>query len=166
MPHTMQSYRACCSSARLAQRLLAKRAAGTTSTRQFHSHEHPTSSDGIGSVERSILAAAYRHVPEHGFSRRSLRLGAQDAGLLDISPSVLPDDVFSLIRFHLVHQRVALADRSGELFGEESEKTTDAEVRKRVASLTWARLLANKDIISKWQDVSCNRVTMVQGLFE
>ncbi len=51
----------------------------------------------FGAAERAILAAAYRHVPEHGFSPRTLALGARDAGYPDISASILPDGAFSLV---------------------------------------------------------------------
>lgn len=120
--------------------------------RPFHSYDHPAPAGPFGPVEEAILAAAYRHVPEHGFSSRALGFGARDAGYLDISPSVLPDGPFSLIRYHLVHQRETLAPRAAELFdGAEAERQPG--VGAKVAALAWERLMANKPVIRRWQEV-------------
>jgi ubiquinone biosynthesis protein COQ9 len=104
-------------------------------------------------VEDAILSAAYQHVPKYGFSHTSLSLGARDAGYLDISPSALSDGVFGLIRFHLVRQRLALADKSRELFETSDGNTRSKGIKSKVAALAWARLMANKDIINQWQEV-------------
>ncbi|KFH42898.1 Ubiquinone biosynthesis protein-like protein [Hapsidospora chrysogenum ATCC 11550] len=117
--------------------------------RAYHSYDHPPPPGPFGVTEKAILAAAYKHVPEHGFSHRALGLGARDAGYLDISPSALPDGTFSLIRYHLITQREALAERSQTLFGQDGAPTG---VGGKVAALTWERLLANKDIIHRWQE--------------
>lgn len=117
--------------------------------RSYHSYDHPAAAGSFGGAEEAILSAAYKHVPEHGFSARALGLGARDAGYLDISPSVLPDGAFNLIRYHLVSQRQSLAGRSQELFKHQESLGPGA----RVAALTWARLLGNKDVIQHWQEV-------------
>ncbi|PTB62474.1 ubiquinone biosynthesis protein COQ9 [Trichoderma citrinoviride] len=122
----------------------------TPTSRAYHSHEHPPSPP-FGPVDRAILAAAYRHVPEHGFSLRAIGLGARDAGYPDISASVLPDGQFSLIRYHLVAQRERLADRSRELLSDEAPLSA-AGVGEKVAALTWERLMGNKDVIHRWQE--------------
>ena len=122
-------------------------------SRSFHSYDHPPPPGPFGATESAILAAAYRHVPEHGFSHRALSLGARDAGYLDISPSALPDGTFSLIRYHLVTQRLALAEKSKKLFERED---SPPGVGAKVAALTWERLLANKDVIHRWQEVRAN----------
>ncbi|KHO01100.1 ubiquinone biosynthesis protein COQ9 precursor [Metarhizium album ARSEF 1941] len=119
----------------------------------FHSYEHPPSANSFGDVENAILSAAYQHVPEHGFSHRALSLGARDAGYLDISPSALSDGVFSLIRFHLVRQRLDLANKSRQLFDTSEDNISGQGVGFKIAALAWARLAANKDIIHKWQEV-------------
>ncbi|KAH0493303.1 hypothetical protein TgHK011_008215 [Trichoderma gracile] len=117
----------------------------------YHSHEHPPSPP-FGPVDRDILAAAYRHVPEHGFSLRAIGLGARDAGYPDISASVLPDGgQFSLIRYHLVAQRESLAARSRDLLSDEAPLSA-AGVGEKVAALTWERLMGNKDVIHRWQE--------------
>ncbi|KAL7932400.1 ubiquinone biosynthesis protein COQ9 [Trichoderma chlorosporum] len=121
--------------------------ASSLSRRHYHSYDHP-STPPFGAVDRSILAAAYEHVPEHGFSLRAIGLGARDAGYPDISSSILPDGQFSLIHYHLVAQRERLADRSRELLRDGSLATVD----DKVAALTWERLVGNKDIIHRWQE--------------
>lgn len=131
----------------------------TPHSSSFYSHEHPPLSSGaapgpssFGRTEAAILAAAYAHVPEHGFTHRALSLGARDAGLLDVSPSALVDGPFSLIRWHLLTQRGMIEVRARELgFGVEGE-TPVGGVGARVAALTWARLMGNKDIIHRWQE--------------
>lgn len=117
----------------------------------YHSYDHP-STPPFGPVDREILAAAYKHVPEHGFSLRAIGLGARDAGYPDISSGILPDGQFSLIHYHLVAQRERLADRSRELLEDDSLTT----VGDKVAALTWERLVGNRDIIHRWQEVSCS----------
>ncbi|KAM3536889.1 hypothetical protein ARSEF1564_010187 [Beauveria bassiana] len=116
--------------------------------RSYHSYDHPPAASAFGDAEEAIMSAAYKHVPEHGFSARALGLGARDAGYLDISPSVLPDGAFNLIRHHLISQRQSLARTAKKLFiDEESLGPGD-----KVAALTWARLRGNQDIIQHWQE--------------
>lgn len=117
--------------------------------RPFHSYDHPPPSGQFGDAEKTILAAAYKHVPEHGFSQRALGLGARDAGYLDISASVLPEGTFSLIRYHLVSQREALAARNEELFKREEDQHG---IAARVEALTWERLMGNKEVLDRWQE--------------
>jgi ubiquinone biosynthesis protein COQ9 len=119
--------------------------------RSFHAHDHPAPPGPFGKTESAILAAAYRHVPEHGFTQRALSLGARDVGLLDMSPGALVDGPFSLIRWHLITQRQALAGRSRALF--EGENAPLLGVGRKVAALTWERLLGNKEVIHRWQEV-------------
>ncbi|KAL7790372.1 COQ9 domain-containing protein [Trichoderma ceciliae] len=118
------------------------------SQRSFHSYDHPPSPAPFGDVDRSILAAAYKHIPEHGFSQRAIGLGARDAGYPDISSSILPDGQFSLIHYHLVAQRERLSEESQQLLKDESLASID----DKVAALAWRRLMANKEIIHRWQE--------------
>lgn len=133
----------------------------------YHSYDHPKAADtATNTSEQAILSAAYAHVPSHGFSARSLTLGAKDAGFPEISASILPDGPFSLVQFHLVTRRKALAAQSQQIFfGEESTK-----VSEKVERLTWERLLANEAVVHRWQEVcvsvlhlSQNELTFVQG---
>ncbi|GJC91782.1 RpsU-divergently transcribed protein [Colletotrichum higginsianum] len=87
-------------------------------SRPYHSYDHLDSTPSFRSHEQTILSAAYKHVPEHGFSYKALALGARDTGYLDISTSVLPDGPFSLIRYHLVTRREGLAAKSSQVPGE------------------------------------------------
>ncbi|KAM4057985.1 COQ9 domain-containing protein [Hirsutella rhossiliensis] len=119
-------------------------------SQSFHSFHHPPSDGPFGAVEDAILAAAYRHVPEHGFSRRALGLGARDAGFLDISPSILPEGSFSLIRYHLVTRRRDLS-RQDPAAGAASQDPAASGVAEKVTQLTWARLRANEAVIHQWQ---------------
>ncbi|OLN94361.1 Ubiquinone biosynthesis protein coq9, mitochondrial [Colletotrichum chlorophyti] len=139
----------CRPAARLALRSLRQCPyAASRTTRTYHSHDHPDATISFHPHEKTILSAAYKHIPEHGFSLKSLALGARDAGFLDISTSVLPDGPFSLIRFHLVTRREGLAAKNKEIFGQE----TDASVGEKVERLAWERLLENKPIIDRWQE--------------
>ncbi|KAK7931921.1 Ubiquinone biosynthesis protein coq9- mitochondrial [Apiospora marii] len=133
--------------------------------RTYHSYDHPPPPGAFNNAERQILSAAYRHVPEHGFTHKALSLGARDAGYLDISTNVVPEGPFSLIKYHLVSKREALAPRSAEIFnapvdcvdGVTPDVAAGARgqlltVPERVERLTWERLLANQDIIHRWQE--------------
>lgn len=125
-------------------------------SRSFHSYDHPPTDGPFGVVEDAIVAAAYRHVPEHGFSRRALGLGARDAGFLDISPSILPEGAFGLIRYHLVTRRRDLSRQEPAVAGA-SQNRAAVGVADRVAQLTWARLVANEAVVHQWQQVRVER---------
>ncbi|KAI1411494.1 ubiquinone biosynthesis protein COQ9 [Hypoxylon sp. FL1857] len=119
--------------------------------RSYHSYDHPPPPGVFSAAESAILSAAYRHVPEHGFTAHALSLGARDAGYLDISTNLLPEGPFSLIRYHLVTQREALAPRSEVLFGAQGEEQ-GLQVPDKVERLTWERLLGNQEINHRWQE--------------
>ncbi|KAH6844874.1 COQ9-domain-containing protein [Chaetomium sp. MPI-CAGE-AT-0009] len=118
--------------------------------RPYHSHDHPPPPGPFTPAEAALLAAAYAHVPSHGFTPESLALGARDTGLLDISPSILPDGVFSLTRWHLHTQRTSLAGKAKGAVAEEGAST----VGERVEALAWARLRGNVEsgIVGRWQE--------------
>ncbi|TQN69122.1 Ubiquinone biosynthesis protein coq9 [Colletotrichum shisoi] len=117
-------------------------------SRPYHSYDHLDSTPSFHSHEQTILSAAYKHVPEHGFSYKALALGARDTEYLDISTSVLPDGPFSLIRYHLVTRREGLAAKSSQVPGGSSQ----TGVQEKVERLTWERLLENEPIIDRWQE--------------
>ncbi|KAI1165003.1 ubiquinone biosynthesis protein COQ9 [Nemania serpens] len=117
--------------------------------RAYHSYDHPPPAGVFNPSEQAILAAAYRHVPEHGFTRHALSLGARDAGYLDVSTNLLPEGAFSLVRYHLVTQREALAPRRAAVFEGAGAAAT---VPARVERLTWERLLGNRDVNHRWQE--------------
>jgi ubiquinone biosynthesis protein COQ9 len=134
--------------------------------RMYHSTDHPPPPGPFSTAERAILSAAYKHVPERGFTQHALSLGARDAGYPDISTTVLPDGSFSLIKYHLVTKREALAPRSAAIFhapaptpapppdnAAAAKHEQAPAVEERVERLTWERLLSNQDIIHRWQEV-------------
>ncbi|KAI1295026.1 ubiquinone biosynthesis protein COQ9 [Xylaria venustula] len=120
--------------------------------RRYHSHDHPAPAGIYNPSEQAILSAAYKHVPEHGFTQHALSLGARDAGYLDISTNLVPEGAFSLIRYHLVTQREALAPRREAIFSEKSSQSNVSTVPARVERLTWERLLGNRDVNHRWQE--------------
>lgn len=136
----------------LAQQRRATTQCAARTLRGYHSYDHPSPPGAFNAAERAILSAAYAHVPEHGFTQHALALGARDAGYLDISASLLPNGPFSLIKYHLVTKRESLAPKSAQIFG----PGTEAErlpVDDKVERLTWERLLENRDVIHRWQEV-------------
>ena len=96
-------------------------------------------------VQDTILSAALKRVPEHGFTNQALTLGAKDAGYLDVSVQLFPRGVFDLILYHLVSRRLAL--KKNVQFPEDVK----LGVGRKVKTLTMTRLRANKDIIHQWQ---------------
>lgn len=131
-------------------------------TASYHSYDHPPNPDdeapssaSFSPTERALLAAALAHVPGHGFSQAALALGARDAGYLDISTNLLPEGPFSLVRWHLVSQREALAGRARELFSSSGGNGEGVRlgVGEKVEMLTWERLMGNTLVIPRWQEV-------------
>lgn len=109
-------------------------------------------------TEEAILSAASAHIPEHGFTTKSLTLGAVDAGYLPSSVNLFPSGAFDLVRYHLVIQRLNLkhsvqfptpvsnpTPQNGPRNPGETTRLlgTGAKVR----ALTIARLQANAPII-------------------
>lgn len=103
-------------------------------------------------AESAILSASLSHVPEHGFTTAALKLGARDAGYLDVSTNLFPRGVFDLVNYHLVTQRLALKD--AVQFPTEGESGKKLGVGAKVRTLTLARLRANGSVIQRWQEVS------------
>jgi ubiquinone biosynthesis protein COQ9 len=102
-------------------------------------------------AESAILSSAYAHVPNHGFTIDALKLGARDAGYLDVSTNLLTRGVFDLINYHLVTQRLAL--QNNVQFPEEGDQGKKMGVGAKVRTLTLARLRANEPVIHRWQEV-------------
>ncbi|KAH7115171.1 ubiquinone biosynthesis protein COQ9, mitochondrial precursor [Dendryphion nanum] len=119
--------------------------------RSYHSYEHPEPPP-FQPVESAILSAALSHVPGNGFTTAALKLGARDAGYLDVSTNLLPRGVFDLVNYHLVTQRLALKD-SVQFPGDGEESIGQKlGVGAKVRTLALARLRANEPIIHRWQD--------------
>ena len=124
----------------------------------YHSDAYPEP-PSYAPAESQILSAALARVPAHGFSERSLQLGAQDAGYLSISTNLLPRGVYELVLYHLVRQREGLKERIDA--GEEGKTLRSVwEERKvgvggRVRGLVLERLKGNVEtgIVGRWQEV-------------
>ncbi|KAH7081832.1 COQ9-domain-containing protein [Paraphoma chrysanthemicola] len=115
----------------------------------YHSYDY-AESPPFPPAESKILASAYNHVPNHGFTIDALKLGARDAGYLDVSTNLLPRGVFDLVNYHLVTQRLALKDNVQ--FPDKSEQGKTVGVGAKVRTLTLARLRANEPVIHRWQE--------------
>ncbi|KAL5597044.1 hypothetical protein BROUX41_006289 [Berkeleyomyces rouxiae] len=127
------------------------RAACPSRAHPYHSYDHPSApSQHFTPAETQILSAAYKHVPELGFTTAALTAGARDAGFPEITTAAVADGAFALVRWHLVHARLALTGQSKALFAEEPARSSG--VGERVEALTWERLKANAEVVHKWQD--------------
>jgi ubiquinone biosynthesis protein COQ9 len=111
----------------------------------YHSYENQEPPP-YREAESAILSSALAHVPQHGFTQEALRLGAKDAGYLDISMNLFPKGPFDLVQYHLVTQRLDLKNRVQ--FADEK-----LSVGRKVRSLILARLRANVDtrVVGHWQ---------------
>lgn len=116
----------------------------------YHSYETPLEPP-YPEPELRILSAALAHVPAHGFRSDTIARGARDAGYLDISTNLFPKGAFELVRYHLVSQRLALANR---VQFREEELRSGAGVGRRVRALVLARLHANAEagVVGRWQE--------------
>jgi ubiquinone biosynthesis protein COQ9 len=124
-------------------------------SRLYHSYDHPSPPGPFTPTETSILSAALPHIPSHGFTHTSLSLGAKDAGYLDVSTNIFPRGAFSLVHYHLVTKRLGLAAKLQDNTIPLSHGTDGKPLGlgAKVKALTWARLMDNKDIIHRWQEV-------------
>lgn len=132
-------------------RITARRPAVWRQKSFYHSYEH-AQSPPFKPAESAILSAALSHVPNHGFTIAALKLGARDAGYLDVSTNLLPRGEFDLVNYHLVMQRLALKD--AVQFPAASGQGKPQGVGSKVRTLALARLRANAPIIHRWQEVS------------
>lgn len=123
-----------------------------TACRTYYSQHHPDPPP-FPQAQETILTAALKRVPEHGFSERALTLGAKDSGYLDVSVQLFPRGVFDLVKYYLVRQRLSLKDTV--------QFPDDAKlgIGRKVKSLAMTRLRANKDIIQHWQGVCSPNAT-------
>ncbi|PSN64233.1 ubiquinone biosynthesis protein COQ9 [Corynespora cassiicola Philippines] len=115
----------------------------------YHSYEN-SQPPPFAPAESAILSAAIAHVPSHGFTIDALKLGAHDAGYLDVSTNLLPRGAFDLVNYHLVRQRLALRD--SVQFPAEGKHEKKMGVGSKVRALTLARLRANEPVIHRWQE--------------
>lgn len=126
---------------------------GPLLARTYYSYDHAAPPSRFSPTESQILSASYRLIPSHGFTPTTLALGAQRVGYAPASTNLFPKGVVSLIEWHLEVQKNALASKAETIFSEDLQPGGRAPgVGNKVKALTWQRLLANKDIISRWQE--------------
>jgi len=119
-------------------------------SRSYHSYEHhPT--PPFSAAEDSILSAALSHVPTHGFTTTALFQGARDAGYLDISTNLFPNGAFSIVKYHLVTQRLALAE-TATTPAQSPDSISPKDISTNIRTLALRRLHANRPIIRRWQE--------------
>lgn len=98
-------------------------------------------------MEEAILSAASTYIPTHGFTHKSLALGAQDAGYLPASTNLFPRGAFELVLYHLSSRRLELKDTVQ--FPQATEGRKPMGTTQKVKTLLLARLHANKPIHDK-----------------
>ena len=118
---------------------------GLSCGRFYHSYEHDRPPP-FSPTEDRILSAALSHVPTHGFTTTALAQGARDAGYLDISTNLFPAGPFSIVNYHLVTQRLALAKDATPA------RHDPISIPTNIKTLILRRLHANKAIIHRWQE--------------
>lgn len=127
----------------------------TSPHRTYHSHDHASPPGPFGPLETRILSAAHAHIPAHGFSAAALTAGCTDAGCLAATTNLFPRGAFDLVRFHHHKQRSALAEcdavqATRELQG--ARPAGVAGVAAQLRELTWARLMLNAPVNSRYQE--------------
>ena len=116
------------------------------SSRQYHSHEHASSSP-FSPTEEAILSAALKRVPKTSFTAESLSLGAQDAGYLPISTNLFPSGAFALVNYHLITQRLRLSNSFSR-----PDPSPQPNISDNVRSIAMQRLKGTAPYIPQWQD--------------
>lgn len=141
------------------------------SHRTYHSHEHP-SPPPFPPTQTTILATSLTQVPTHGFTSKSLTLGALAAGYPAASTNLFARGPFDLIHYHLVTARLSLRDRLRRRFvptpaGDDDDDGDNPawramDVRARVQALAVERLRVNAErgVVGRWQEV-CVRFSLV-----
>jgi ubiquinone biosynthesis protein COQ9 len=121
--------------------------------RPYHSYDHPPPPGPFTLAESTILSSAILHIPSHGFTHTALSLGAKDVGYIDASTNLFPNGAFSLVHYHLYTQRLTLAKNEHILSRVLEGVEKPLGVGGKVKALTWERLMANREIIHRWQEV-------------
>lgn len=119
--------------------------------RCYHSQFHlPLPTHEYTNSQTAILSAALKHIPDHGFTKRALMLGARDMGFLDVSIQLFPRQEMDLILFWLASRRGLLRSKvENGLFEGKEQQSVDEKIK----TLILERLKMNNEIIHRWQDV-------------
>lgn len=142
-------------------RLRPLRRKAISGSRLYHSYDHPAPPAAtFNRIETAILEASIPHIAAKGFTQAALSRGARDAGYLDASTNIFPRGPFTLVHYHLVTQRLCLAQQFHVLQPSEHDEPP-LDIISKVKAITWARLLGNADIIHRWQEVGASVATIL-----
>ncbi|KAI9718139.1 MAG: Ubiquinone biosynthesis protein coq9, mitochondrial [Chrysothrix sp. TS-e1954] len=98
-------------------------------------------------TQHALLSAAIAHVPESGFTGRSLLLGARDVGSSPASVGLLVRGAYDLVLYHLVSQRLALSRHAS--LDRPSQEQSPLDASAKIRRLVLARLAANTPVASR-----------------
>ena len=127
-----------------------RRPSPAASSALYHSDAFPDPAP-FPPAQSAILSQALSHVPRHGFTEKSLLLGARDAGYLDVSIQLFPRKAYDLVNYYRVTRRLALKDRVQ--FDEEKAKMGIGR-KVRLLALERLRMNAEDGIVDHLQGVS------------
>jgi hypothetical protein len=125
----------------------------------YHSRFHPRPpTHEYTNSQTAILSAALEHIPEHGFTKEALTLGARDVGFLDVSVQLFTRQEMDLVLFWLASRRGLLRAQVEKGLLEkkrtEDDGARELSVDEKVKILVLERLRMNEKIVRRWQDVS------------
>lgn len=124
----------------------------------YHSQFHPRlPTHEYTNSQTAILTAALEHIPDHGFTKETLTLGARDVGFLDVSIQLFTRQEMDLVLFWLASRRGLLRAKVENGLFEKNQTGTDGSggsVEEKVKILVLERLRMNERIVHRWQDVS------------
>jgi ubiquinone biosynthesis protein COQ9 len=124
-----------------------------SATRSYHSRFHaPLPTHEYTNSQTTILAAALEHIPEHGFTKDALIMGARDMGFLDVSIQLFTRQEMDLVLYWLASRRGLLRAKVQNGLFEGKQMSLDEKIK----TLVIERLRMNSPIIHRWQDVSSN----------
>jgi ubiquinone biosynthesis protein COQ9 len=119
-------------------------------TRSYHSSFHPPlPTHEYTNSQTTILSAALEHIPEHGFTKEALTLGARDVGFLDVSVHLFSRQEMDLVLYWLASRRGLLRAKVQNGLFDGQQKSVDEKIK----TLVLERLRMNSKIIHHWQDV-------------
>lgn len=122
-----------------------------SATRSYHSRFHaPLPTHEYTNSQSTILAAALEHIPDHGFTKDALIMGARDMGFLDVSIQLFTRQEMDLVLYWLASRRGLLRAKVQNGLFEGKQMSVDEKIK----SLVIERLRMNGPIIHRWQDVS------------
>lgn len=121
-----------------------------SATRSYHSRFHaPLPTHEYTNSQSTILAAALEHIPEHGFTKDALIMGARDMGFLDVSIQLFTRQEMDLVLYWLASRRGLLRAKVQNRLFEAKQMSVDEKIK----TLVIERLRMNGPIIHRWQDV-------------